>query len=337
MTEPRCDTPGKIRLLVRWGCDGRRWLNCLTRADVGYSLAQSVWDVRDDAPRQLAQIHAAFVGVDVAMALVTDLSGDLCDVARSHHTCCTRTANKRNGRRYGTVWDNRGLQAYEVVGWEGVLAAVGIIAGWAACETGTDDPYRHERFFGPKEWGKPTLYRVPDAIDDRSTLPDEVELALIEPDIRPADLTRAQLIHEAEAAIDHGVARFYSNLGRAPRRVRPFHRRKHAENGLPSMSADPRFIGPEELVAPLAEEADMWLRFYRECRDEFPEDQYVVFPRGTIRFRRLGAACDPFTPVRTTSPPPNSKIVRGPRPPMYNASKPALDLTAIPTQTRGPP
>ena len=68
--------------------------------------------------------------------------------------CCTRMVNKTHRRPRGTIWDNRGLLVYEVVGWEGALAAIGQMAALAAFENGTNDPYKSARFFGPKLWGK---------------------------------------------------------------------------------------------------------------------------------------------------------------------------------------
>jgi len=321
MTIARCDLPSNILLLIRDGGDGPEWLATLTADQVGYSLAQSTWGLdREGEPRQLCRLHAAFVGRRVSLTLVTDLTGDLCDFARSHHTNCTRMANRLNERDRGTVWDNRGLQVQQVVGWEGVLRALGLIAAVAACENGTNDPYQSGTFFGPRLWGKPRPYALPrEAVSARSTLPDEVTLAFMEPDVRPADLSRGQLIHEAEAAIDIEVARFYSELPEpaSPRRVRPFHRRKHRDTPIPKFSEDRRFIGPDDLVAPAAEEADAWLRHYVRCRDEFRERPDVAFPPGTIRFRRLGAACDPCKPHHPGPTPPRSRRVAPCPPPRH--------------------
>ena len=322
MSDARCDVPGKMKLLIRFGLDGQQWLDALTEQHVGYSLGQSVWDLQDATrPRLRARVHTAFVGRSVSVALVTDVSGELCDVARSHHTCCTRISNKLHARLRGTVWDNRGLIVREVVGWEGALQAIAQIAGWAALQTGTNDPYRCPRFFGPRRWGTTATYAIPDVLDKRSTLPDEVVLTLVEPDERPPQLSRVQLIHEAEAAIDRGVADLYREQQRRPRNVRPFRARKHAPNPPPPMCDEPNFIGTAELVQPAAEEARKWLQYYRQCRDEFREDQYVAFPAGTIRFRRLGAACDPLPTYNISPPPPGSRRVTHPPPRFLSGSK----------------
>lgn len=311
MSTSRCDTPGKMRLLVRFAADGPRWLAALTGDQVGYSLAQSMWRHDDDlGPQQLCHVHAAFVGERVALALVTDLSGDLCDFARSHHTNCTRMANHLNDRPSGTVWNNTGLHAAEVVGWEGVLKAIGMIAAFAAYENGTDDPYESETFFGPALWGAQTPYLLPErALSDRSCLPACATLVLGEPDVRPLHLSRAELVHEAEAVIDIEVARMYAELPvpANPRKIRPFHARRHRPDPATKVVETPWFIGPEDLVAAAEQEDDLWHDHYHQCRREFPEHQEVAFPAGTIRFRRLGAGCDPLEPHRRAPCPPRSK------------------------------
>ena len=316
----RCDTPGRLRLIVRRGTDGRAWLDALTGDHVEYSLAQAMWQRGDDGrpPRQLVDVHAAVVGKRVAMALVTDLTGDMCDFARSDHTCCTRMVNKILDRPRGTVWDNGGLHTFEVVGWEGVLAAIGQIAAVAAIESGTNDPYQSDKFFGPRRWGKRSTCKRPiEALSDRTIMPVEATLALIEPDVRPLNLSRVELIHEAEAAIDAGITRALAQLENTPklRNIRPFHARKHGD-GPVELADHPHFIGPAELVKPAAEEAEAWQRYYERCCGEFPQRQDVVFPAGTIRFRRLGAACDPFKPHRRAPCPPGSEPYRA-IPPVY--------------------
>ena len=325
MSFARCDYIGIMRLLLRYG-DGP-WLDALTGQHVGYSLAHAMWRRdADGTPQQLVDLHAAFVSRGISIALVTDRTGDLCDFARSHHTCCTRMVNTIRGRVRGTIWDNRGLQTREVVGWEGVLHAIGQIAALAALASGTNDPYQCDTFYGPRHWGQSMMcVRPPEATSDRSVMPLEATLALIEPAVRPAHLSRAELIHEAEAAIDAGIARFLAELDNPPRlrNIRPFHARRHLDGELPQFSDDPRFIGPVDLVQAAAEEADAWGRHYTRCRGEFPDRQDVAFPAGTIRFRRLGAACDPCQPYCPAPCPPRSNPFHGPPPPIYPARRAA--------------
>ena len=307
-------------MIVRFGDDGHRWLASLTADHVKYSLAQAMWRRgRDgDPPEQLVAMHAGFVSEKVSIALVTDLTGDTCDFARSDHTCCTRMVNKIHGRPRGTIWDNRGLLTYEVVGWEGALDAIGRIAALAAIENGTNDPYKSDKFFGPELWGKSELCARPaEALSDRTTMPTEATFALFEPEVRPMNLTRAELIHEAEAAIDAGIARAVAELDDPPklRHIRPFHGRKHCD-GPVALADIAGFIGPVDLVEAAKQEADSWQSHYQRCRHEFPEHQDVAFPAGTIRFRRLGAVCDPFQPHRRPRCPPGSEPYR-PVPPVY--------------------
>ena len=335
MSIARRDTIGIMRLLIRYG-DGP-WLDALTGEQVSYSLAQAMWRRdKDGVPRQLVDLHAAFVSEGISIALVTDRTGDQCDFARSHHTCCTRMVNTIRGRARGTIWDNRGLLTREVVGWEGVLHAIGQIAALAALASGTNDPYQCDTFYGPRHWGQSvTCVRPPEVVSDRSVMPLEATLALIEPAVRPANLSRNQLIHEAEAAIDAGIARCLAQLEHPPRlrNIRPFHARRHLDGELPEFSDDLRFIGPVDLVKAAAEEADAWDRYYTRCRGEFPERPDVVFPAGTIRFRRLGAACDPCKPYRPAPCPPRSKPVHGPPPPVYPAPRAQADLSGRPPPT----
>ena len=335
MGNARCDLPGKLQLYVRRGSDGQQWLDSLTEQHVGYSLAHAIWRREPDAsPRQLVELHVGFVGENVSMALVTVLTPDACDFPRRHHTCCSRMSNKLNGRPRGTVWDNGGLHVYDVLGWEGALQAIGQIAAVAAVQTGTNDPYRCETFFGPRRWGDPQTYPRPtEGLSDRTVLPLEATLALIEPDVRPHGLSRGELIHEAEAAIDAAIAAFVEQHDLPLRQVRPFHRRKHGGE-LPEMTVDSKFIGPTDLVEPAAREFRAWSEHYTRCRDEFPDRQDVAFPAGTIRFRRLGAACDPCKPHRRPPCPPRSRPFRGPPPPVWTESdRPTAKLRA----QRGPP
>src|SRR5690606_20463699 len=63
MSGGRCDVPGKLMMTVRFGNDGRAWLASLRADHVKYSLAQAMWQRGDgDEPRQLVDVHAAFVG-----------------------------------------------------------------------------------------------------------------------------------------------------------------------------------------------------------------------------------------------------------------------------------
>ena len=304
-------------MIVRFGTDGPAWLASLGADHVKYSLAQAMWRGGDE-PRQLVDVHTSFVGRRVAMALVTDLTGDTCDFARSDHTCCTRMVNKMNDRPRGTIWDNGGLHTYEVVGWEGALAAIGQIAAVAALENGTNDPYKSDKFFGPERWGTSERCERPaEAISDRTVMPVEATLAMIEPHVRPRHLSRSELIHEAEAAIDAGIARALAEMDAPPklRQSRPFRRRRHSD-GPVELADIPGFIGPVDLVEVARQEADDWQNHYQRCCGEFPDRQDVAFPAGTIRFRRLGAACDPFKPFRRAPCPPDSKPYR-PIPPVY--------------------
>ena len=331
----RCDVPGKLMIIVRFGVDGPAWLESLSADHVKYSLAQAMWRRGDgDEPQQLVDLHAGFVGERVAIALVTDLTGDTCDFSRSDRTCCTRMVNKIHDRPRGTIWDNRGLQTYEVVGWEGALAAIGQIAALAALETGTNDPYQSEKFFGPERWGTSERCERPaEAISNRTRLPLEATLAMIEPHVRPPNLSRVELIHEAEAAIDAGIKRAFAELDAPPklRQVRPFHRRRHSD-GPVELADIPGFIGPLALVKAAKQEADDWQTHYQRCRGEFPERQDVAFPAGTIRFRRLGAVCDPFKQFRPAPCPPDSNPYR-PIPPVY----PDKPLPEDPLGGRAPP
>ena len=328
-------------LIVRFGDDGRRWLASLTADHVKYSLAQAMWRRGDEGeePQQLVDLHASFVSEKVSVALVTDRTGDTCDFARSDHTCCTRMVNKIHDRPRGTIWDNRGLQTYEVVGWEGALDAIGRIAALAALENGTNDPYKSDKFFGPKLWGKSERCARPaEALSDRTTMPLEATFAMIEPDVRPLDLTRGQLIHEAEAAIDAGIAHALAELDDPPqlRHIRPFHSRKHSD-GPVELADIPGFIGPVDLVEAARQEADSWQSYYQRCRHEFPERQDVAFPAGTIRFRRLGAVCDPFKPHHRPPCPPHSEPYC-PVPPVYPApTRTAPHAERRPHGGRAPP
>ena len=319
MGSGRCDTPGKLMWIVRFGTDGRAWLESLSADHIKYSLAQAMWRRGDgNVPQQLVDLHVGYVGERVALALVTDLTGDTCDFARSDHTCCTRMVNKTHGRPRGTIWDNGGLHSCEVVGWEGALAAIGQIAALAALENGTNDPYQSDKFFGPKRWGTSERCERPvEAISDRTIMPIEATLAMIEPHVRPTGLSRSELIHEAEAAIDAGIKRALAELDAPPklRQIRPFRRRRHGDGDV-ELADIPGFVGPLDLVKAAKQEADDWQKHYQRCRGEFPDHQDVAFPAGTIRFRRLGAICDPFKPFRRAPCPPDSKPYR-PVPPVY--------------------
>lgn len=98
--------------------------------------------------------------------------------------------------------------------------------------------------------------------------------------------------------------RLKKSLSRAVERLRPAARavgRRSMREGLRRGRGGCHYIGEEKRAA--KSEYTAWRALYDQCRELFREMQTVVFPAGTVRFRTLGAACEPPRRLRPALPP----------------------------------
>lgn len=290
----RCHLPDTPWDVLRETANRERHFQSRFRGDHAYIVAHvsSTYE---------QEVHAMVVLPSSVHDVMTDLSGDLSEHNRQRNAYLTLATRKRLGE-IDHVWANDRPDETRCVAdpdehgdvdtFEVTLAAC-IDAWLAPVRAGEcDDPHEYEGFIVlPRDWGNPLTFERPDCLDKRSHLPMTATFTPRPPAGRD-DLTLEQKIAYAEALLAAALPAAQAEGRKAKaqrRRGKPkFIRRKQR----------PDFRGDTAAVHAAEREYEFWLAHYEDCRDTFRTNQTVVFPAGTIRFRELGALCDPLPVTR---------------------------------------
>jgi hypothetical protein len=240
-------------------------------------------------------VHAMVVLPWKTHEAMTDLSGQLSDFNRQRNSLLTWATRKRLGY-IDYVWANDRPDETVCVAdpdEHGVVDTFDVtldacVDVWLApvraglCKTPED-------FAGfailPKHWGEEREIARPDIFGERSFLPKSVTYTPMPPQGRD-DLTLEQKKAYAEAKLAEALPAAQAEGRKAKKGKKPKKRQQKQRKGN-------NFRGDARAVKEAHAEYALWLEFYEECRDTFRTDQTVVFPAGTVRFRSLGAICDP--------------------------------------------
>ena len=277
MDFPRRDEPGTLVEVSRDALD--TLLDPSRRDDHGYALAHAC-NLHGGVPCALLVLE------DGVRYIATDLTGDIADLSRDYHGLCTATRN-RQLERSNTIWDSRPPTRTIPLSWQDTVDAIVELATVPVSLGLCDHPNDYPGWFGPRDWGQPQTYKRPTDFGARTRLPDSATVNP-QPVFLPDGLTLEQAIDEVTAAIDAAVAvALRRRAAKPPAPAAKSQRRKRP----------PEFRGSKQAVQAAEAELALWRRFYAECRQTFRVLQDVVFPRGTVRFRKLGALVDPFRPI----------------------------------------
>lgn len=163
----------------------------------------------------------------------------------------------------------------------------------------------------PDTWGLEQVADRPEEFNrDRTILPEQVRFTPMPPQVllrvygleKSRQLVKAAVVERAQMLNATRAERSGSSkvLGRKGcDTLDPLGSRK-----LGDSKPRPHFAGTPQQVEAALDELRLWREFYADCRACFAAgQQHVVFPAGTVMFRKLGANCDPLPPSRVQIPP----------------------------------
>ena len=292
MTLVRCNLPNTVTDVTRFITELRPYLTA-DQSDVHkYCLAHA-------STSQQQRIHAAVVLPHKVREVVCDLAGTRSKFTRQYHSLLSHFL-RRVRDHVDHVWENDRPDEYDIVGEdadakfdEAIQACVEVwlepvLAG--EC----DHPDEYDGFMiRAREWGDNLEAALPSVASKRTSLPSLVKFRPMPPPGRD-DLTLQEKIDHAERELAKALPEA-QRIGRQAR-LKTQAQRRGEHHDRPRCRVN--FRGDEREVARARTEYLEWLEFYHECRITFREDQRVVFPAGTVRFRFLGAICDPVTITR---------------------------------------
>ena len=290
MTDVRCDLPNDICDVARFITELRDYLPIDQAAIHKYCLAHA-------SRSQQQEIHAAVVLPHKVREVICDLAGSRSGFARQYHSLLSYFVRKQP-EPIDHVWANDRPDVHTIVGEdddakfeEAINACVEVWLGPVVAGL-SNTPAEYNGFMvRAEDWGTKLEVERPAIASDRTTLPESVTFRPMPPPGRD-DLTLQEKIDYANERLAEALPEAQRQGEEARHKSMRQRRREH--------TARPRrrvnFRGEAAAVARAETEYQKWLKFYRECRDTFRTDQRVVFPAGTVRFRDLGAICDP-TPI----------------------------------------
>ena len=287
MRNTRCDLPDMVGDTERYTTELRDYFTPDQKQIYEYCLAHA-------SVSQQQEVYAAVCLPYMVREITCDLAGTRSGFTRQYHSLLSYFIRKRP-EPVDHVWANDRPNVHTIVGEdddakfeEAIQACVETWLG-PVVDGRCNDPAEYDGFIvRATDWGKKIEVERPASASKRTILPAKVSYRPMPPPGRD-DLT-------LEQKRDYALEKLAEALPEAQRKGREA-RLKNKQQQRAELDARPRcrvnFRGQAEAVKRAETEYDEWLKFYRECRDTFPVDQRVVFPAGTVRFRFLGAICDP--------------------------------------------
>jgi hypothetical protein len=242
--------------------------------------------------------------------MITDPVGERCDYTQLCHGLIARGRNKQIDR-YDTFWTRSApdhcvmLDADETI-----RNLVELLALPVALCLVEDLRHWNGAQLLPDQWGEVQPAPRPKILSTaRTRLPKLIEFTPMPPEI----LIQKYGLEGAKQVVNDALDEHIEHLNRT-RTTRSGSSRVLGRRGCDELEplgrrGDPKppprmphFAGTVEQVRASEEELHRKRVFYAECREVFRTHQDVVFPAGTVMFRKLGANCDPLPPSRLNRP-----------------------------------
>ena len=293
MRNTRCDLPDELIDTERYITELRDYLTSDHEKVHEYCLAHS-------SVSQQLEIHAAVCLPYKVREVACDLAGTRSKFMRQYHSLLSHLVRQYLPEPLDHVWANDRPNVNTIVGEDADAKFDEAIE--ACVETWTEPvraglcnhPDDYDGFMvRASDWGKEIEVERPAIASSRTTLPSSVTYRPMPPPGRE-DLTLKEKIEHAQKELAKALPEAQREGREACLMNKQQQRAEHADRPRCRVN----FRGEAAAVAHAETEYDEWVTFYRECRDTFRRDQRVVFPAGTVRFRFLGAICDPVTITR---------------------------------------
>lgn len=244
--------------------------------------------------------------------MLTDTCGERSSYTQACHNQIARARNDQIGRE-STFWAAGGPQETVMLG---VAQTVAYLAELYCRPVEDGLVERIEHWDGakvvPDQWGTTVVVDRPAVRDgSRTRLPARVEFTPMPPAILLEEYGLVGAIRVVNDAIASRQATLNATRLKRTGSSRVLGRRGCAAlNPLGRRAAMPRrpnpppFAGTRAQIAVALAERELRHAFYRQCRELFAAGSHdVVFPAGTVMFRKLGAYCDPLAPSQLSIPP----------------------------------
>ena len=172
----------------------------------------------------------------------------------------------------------------------------------------------------PNQWGE-VIELTPRVLSNRATYTQTIKLEFLPPWILRQHYSTAEAARLVMEAIENRTDELnesrLSRLGTS-RLLLGKSGCKHLDplgrHAGPRLEPQPEFRGTRELVRRAIAARAATRKYYLACVEHFHSDRKdVVFPRGTVMMRKLGAYCDPLPPSRIPFP-----TATFPRPPTHD-------------------